>query len=439
LPSGIKYKIVKKGTGKRTAKMNDHIAIKMKGTAAGTVIFDTKQINKGVDQYVYFQIKPKQFNGDMIEGLMYLHDGDSAVFHIPQDSFFRGNKPKNMKPGEPVIYTVNVLQIKTPTEYKAEQVLLKKQQAEFAKQQAEFKKQQAQMKKQMEAQKKAQNAAIAQKKKDDKSIKKYLDSLGIVNYKKTNSGLYYIITQEGIGALPAKGDELNMNYTGQLLNGKKFDSNIEPEFNHVSPFTFPLGQGRVIAGWEEGIALLNKGAKATLLIPSSLAYGATGSGANIPPNSPLRFDVEVIDFKKSITPEEQKAIDDQALQAYFSENKIMPMKTASGLYYTINTTGQGPIGEKGNELTMNYTGKLLNGTKFDSNVDSAFNHVQPFNFKLGTGSVIAGWDEAMALFPQGTKATIFLPSGLAYGKSGSGSIPANSPLIFDVEVLEVKK
>jgi FKBP-type peptidyl-prolyl cis-trans isomerase len=90
-----------------------------------------------------------------------------------------------------------------------------------------------------------------------------------------------------------------MNYTGTLLNGKKFDSNEDPAFQHVEPFEFTLGQGQVIRGWDEGIALLNVGAKAKLLIPSPMAYGDRGMPGNpanpdgIPANSPLVFDVQV--------------------------------------------------------------------------------------------------------------------------------------------------
>ncbi len=82
-----------------------------------------------------------------------------------------------------------------------------------------------------------------------------------------------------------------------LLNGEKFDSNVLPEFGHVQAFEFPLGQGRVIKGWDEGIALLNKGAKATLYIPSKLGYGAQGAGGKIPPDATLIFEVELVNAK----------------------------------------------------------------------------------------------------------------------------------------------
>ena len=108
----------------------------------------------------------------------------------------------------------------------------------------------------------------------------------------TVSGLYYIETKKGKGKLPASGQMCTVNYKGMLLDGTVFDSSEGRE-----PFTFQLGQGQVIKGWDEGIALMQKGTKALLIIPSALAYGDRGAGDMIPPYSPLVFEVEMIDFK----------------------------------------------------------------------------------------------------------------------------------------------
>ena len=109
--------------------------------------------------------------------------------------------------------------------------------------------------------------------------------------KRTDSGLHYVITKAGKGASPKPGQVVTVHYTGTTLDGKKFDSSLD----RGQPFEFPLGQGRVIQGWDEGIALLNKGAKATLIIPSPMAYGERSPSPAIPANSILRFEVELID------------------------------------------------------------------------------------------------------------------------------------------------
>lgn len=137
------------------------------------------------------------------------------------------------------------------------------------------------------------------------------------------------------------------------------------------------------------------------------------------------------------TPEET------SISKFLAANQLTATETASGLNYVIVSEGDGPIPTNGQSITANYTGYLLNadgtqGTKFDSNVDPAFNHVTPFRFTLGQGRVIAGWDEAFALFPVGTVAKLLIPSALGYGPGGSGSIPPNSILIFDVTLLSAE-
>lgn len=112
--------------------------------------------------------------------------------------------------------------------------------------------------------------------------------------KTTASGLKYIITKSTTSNYPQKGDEVQMNYTGMFLDGKKFDENLNTE----SPFSFKLGTGQVIAGWDEGIMLLREGEEAKLIIPSELGYGEQGTGP-IPPNATLVFDVKLLKIKSN--------------------------------------------------------------------------------------------------------------------------------------------
>ena len=129
------------------------------------------------------------------------------------------------------------------------------------------------------------------------------------------------------------------------------------------------------------------------------------------------------------------------IQTYLTANNLTSVKTASGLDYVITTKGTGAIPTKGQTVTANYSGYLLNsngtlGIEFDSNVDAPFGHVSPFSFTLGIGQVIAGWDQGFALLPVGTVATLLIPSYLGYGTIGAGSsIPINSILVFKVKVV----
>lgn len=113
------------------------------------------------------------------------------------------------------------------------------------------------------------------------------------NAQKTRSGMYYQVEAEGTGPTPKKGDMISAHYTGRLLaNNRKFDSS----YDRREPIQFPVGTGRVIAGWDEALIQMKKGEKRTLIIPPQLAYGEQGAGGVIPPNAWLVFDVELVDF-----------------------------------------------------------------------------------------------------------------------------------------------
>lgn len=109
----------------------------------------------------------------------------------------------------------------------------------------------------------------------------------------TPTGLKYVDEQEGTGAAPQKGQRVTVHYTGTLTDGKRFDSSRD----RGEPFTFVIGTGQVIKGWDEGVLSMKVGGKRKLMIPANLGYGARGAGGVIPPNADLNFDVELLGVK----------------------------------------------------------------------------------------------------------------------------------------------
>jgi peptidylprolyl isomerase len=228
---------------------------------------------------------------------------------------------------------------------------------------------------------------------------------------KTASGLEYVDEKEGTGETPTAGQTVIVHYTGWLwennAKGKKFDSSKDRN----AAFVFPVGEGRVIKGWDEGVATMKVGGIRKLLIPPSLAYDDRGAGGVIPANATLLFEVELLDLMK---------------------------KTKSGLEYRDIKVGDGPTPRPGQTCMVHYTGWLWQGTKgkkFDSSVDRG----RPFSFPVGEGQVIPGWDEGVATMKVGGKRELLIPPDLGYGARGAGrDIPPNATLIFEVELLDVK-
>ncbi|GAA4454043.1 FKBP-type peptidyl-prolyl cis-trans isomerase [Rurimicrobium arvi] len=265
---GVEYNIVKDEKGD-AAKIGDYIEYHMVGRIGDSLMFDSRKMMNGKALEMELQRNPATPKAmDPTDVITMLSAGDSAVIRFEMDSMAR-KMYTFAKPTDKIQLEIKMVSVKTKAQFEAGQ---KQKQAE------------------MEAQASKQVGV------DDQLIQEYLSKNGI-SAQKSASGVYYIITKPGAGENATAGKTVKVKYTGKTMDGKVFDSNIDPQFQHTEPLEFILGQRQVIAGWDEGISLLNKGAKATLFIPSGLAYGAEGREPQIPANSILIFDVELLDFK----------------------------------------------------------------------------------------------------------------------------------------------
>lgn len=237
------------------------------------------------------------------------------------------------------------------------------------------------------------------------------DQADTAAWKEIVPGLTYVDSTLGQGPVVESDDFVQVHYTGwlweadqdgKLGKGKKFDSSVD----RGQPIAFPLGRSFVIPGWEKGLVGMNVGGKRTLLIEHELAYGPNGRPPVIPPAATLIFDVEVVGI-----PEVQIEVTEQ---------------------------GTGPVAELGDRVNVHYTGWLWQGGARGTEFDSSFKRNRPYQFTLGAGQVIWGWDLALEGMKVGTKATLIIPPELAYGSQDKGSIPANSTLCFDVELVSIE-
>jgi peptidylprolyl isomerase len=187
------------------------------------------------------------------------------------------------------------------------------------------------------------------------------------------------------------------------------------------PIKFILSTGSFIKGSDEGIVGMKAGGIRTMIIPSKLAYGEAGVGF-IPPNTDLKVVIELLEVK------------DKGVAKKWDVDSTLFKTTASGLKYAIITQGDGPAVEAGKVVTVHYSGYLLDGTLFDSSVERD----EPIQFIVGQGQVIPAWDEGFLLLKKGDKARFVVPPQLGYGEMQLEKIPANSTLIFDTEIIDVK-
>ena len=302
---GLEYKIISSGSGK-TVGYGNYIQIHIKQLYAGTkdtVLMDTRdymsriQILDSVNTpLAYFKILTK------------LKKGDSLIIRMLTDTVFKDPKnvmPDFMKKGKYLYTSVKLLNIFETRE-----------QADSASQAESILAKPRIYKKQIEEVEKELVGKKAQIEADSKMIEDYLAKNNI-KAQKTKWGTYVAISTEGTGEKISINDVAVVNYTGRTLDSAKvFDSNTDPKLGHPQPYEVKVGElGGIILGWSDALLQLKKGTKATIYIPSSLAYGPAGNGEKIKPNENLMFDMEVTDvISETAFAAKQKAMQEEMMR-----------------------------------------------------------------------------------------------------------------------------
>jgi FKBP-type peptidyl-prolyl cis-trans isomerase len=225
----------------------------------------------------------------------------------------------------------------------------------------------------------------------------------------------------GTGEEAKLGSEVSVQYVGTLADGTMFDTSHKRK----KPFTFTLGEGRVIKGWDQGVPGMKVGGKRRLTVPAELAYGARKKG-KIPPNSQLTFTIELVEATPPLPPPKDSSA--------FTGEPLRRTELERGLVVEDYADGEGRVAEAGNKVSVHYTGMLDDGTVFDTSVARK----KPLTFLLGNDMVIDGWDLGIVGMKVGGLRKLIIPAELAYGDKSKPKIPPNSRLTFTVELMAVK-
>lgn len=402
---GLYYKFHKHGTDTLKALEGDKISAFMVYRTMDDSIFSNSQPGAPFE----LPMMASGYKGDVFAALGMMTAGDSATFIINSDSFFQitvgAPRPEILDSASSFYLDVLVTKIMNPEQMDKERLETEQAMAEMEK----------------------------------SIIADYIASNNL-NVEADPSGIFYMTTKAGKGASVSAGSFANLHIVAKSLGPQGVE--LINTYNDGKSIDLEVGTGQLGIGFETGLMRMKVGEKATIIAPFNLAFGAQGSRGFVAPFSTIVFDVELIKItsaeemriKAEKEAKESAAKELTVLSKYLADNNITTAPQASGLYYVETVAGTGKQAIAGKKVKVHYSGYLLDGTKFDSSVDRG----EPFEFGLGQGQVIPGWDEGISLMKEGGKAKLIIPSSLGYGPRGAGqAIPPNASLVFDVELIEV--
>lgn len=268
-------------------------------------------------------------------------------------------------------------------------------------------------------------------------------AIGIVSCNKykvvtTEDGDRLQIHEKGkSGKLAQDGDILKFD----LVIKTAADSVIKSTYEEGRPVTIPAQKGYFKGSFENGLYHVGEGDSTTVLVSADTLFKMMGQPVplEIGVGTDIRFIVKMHqiqsmeDFQKDAA--DRKANEPKIIEEYVAANMKGAQKTTEGdIHYVQTAPGEGDLIKDGDEVHVKYVGKFVDGEKFDFSRDD-----NTIGVKVGAGNVIPGWEIALKTMRKGGKSTIIIPSALAYGEQGGGPIPPNSPLVFDIEVVEVVK
>ena len=398
---GLYYKFYSNNATAVKPELTDFLRVDMVCYLNDSLYFDWRES----ENEVYAQLTAPRFPADLHEAYAMMHVGDSASFYIKADSialkyYEQDPAEVGIKAGDYFRYEVKLLDVMTQEEFQANIERLKETMIEESK----------------------------------RALAEYIVE-NQITVTPEPSGVYIIPLEKGKGRCPVKGEKVELDFSASLLNGQS----VGTTFDSPDKFSFVLGEGYTIQGWEEVVPKMHLGERVLAIIPYDLAYGEHSVGS-IPAYSNLVYDIKLLKITtaKELQDEAERAMkalkadSEKAFFEYLKANNITDY-TASGLFFNKLVTTEGEKPQEGQIARIKFDASYLDGTPLGSSEQLG----EYYDVVMGQGKVLKGLEEGIGMMRVGEKARFVLPYTLAYGTNPYGNIPAYSNLVFDVELLDV--
>ena len=407
MESGAYMKFYVRGDSGQTPRVGDAVTVEM-----AQYFNDSMLLNTAGDRPLELRVEEASFVGDVPDALRMMHVGDSARLVVLVDSVFitmMNSVAPEEYAGKPIYYDLKLLAIKPFEEIEAERRVL------------------------LDSLNMVENDYLIGLQADKKNIV-------------TESGLI-VMEKKGKGQLAQTGDFINFDFAMCNKDGDTLASSFGED-----PLEFQFGEEFICQGFNEALGMVPVGGSMHFVIPSSLAFDSVGYQGLILPYTPLVGTIKmnsIIDketyakqqaelaAQQQAEKERLQAIEKQRIADYVAANGITVKPTESGLYIIHQQEGSGDLAKWGDEVSVHYVLKNLDGEQ----VESSFDHDAPLEFMIGQNEMIPAIEEALMTMAPGAKAIVISPSELAFGEFviDEQLLPAYSPLVIELELVEVKK
>lgn len=406
MENGAYMKFYTKGNSEVMPRLKDEVTIHMSQYFNDSLLFTTVG-----EKPMTIVLAKADFVGDVVDGLLMMHVGDSARLVMSADSIFtimlRMSEIPEEYAGKPIYYDLKLLSVKPFETLEAEHKAL------------------------MDSLKAEEEAYLAPLRDDPKNT---ITESGIIILEKT-----------GKGRVAKMGEYVNFDFT---MCSNKGDTIMT--FLGDDPVEIQYGDEFIGEGFNEAIGMVPEGGTMRLVIPSALAFDTVGYQPYIMPYTPMVVQMKMNSVMDKATFEKRQAakaaeqeakkkrlkdLESKTITDYIKAKGITETPTESGLYIIRQEEGEGNVAQWGDDVTVHFIIKNIK----EEQLESSYDYGQPIPFKIGAGEMFPAVEEAVMTMRKGDKVTLITPSALAFGENDFGeALPAYSPLVIELELVEIK-